>query len=81
MRRSDFVDGEALDQGVGSGNAQHRLGDEGPGEGAAILGRASGAAGRLRHKGFEADHVEGGDETPERYGDRVDFLAQSSHRN
>src|SRR6202007_1849750 len=36
-----LVDGEALDQGVGSGNAQHRLGDEGPGEGAAILGRAS----------------------------------------
>jgi hypothetical protein len=71
-----LVDGEALDQGVGSGNAQHRLGDEGPGEGAAILGRASGAARRLRHKGFEADHVEGGDETPERFGDRVDFLAQ-----
>jgi hypothetical protein len=40
-----LVDGETLDQGVGSGNAQHCLGDEGPGEGAAILGRASGAAG------------------------------------
>src|SRR5271163_4738653 len=43
---------------------------------APILGRASGAAGRLRHKGFEADHVEGGDEATERFGDRVDFLAQ-----
>ena len=52
-----LVDGEALDQGVGSGNAQHRLGDEGPGKGAAILGRASGAAGRLRHKGFRSTVV------------------------
>ena len=33
-----LVDVEALDQRGGGGNPQHRLGDEGPGEGAAILG-------------------------------------------
>ena len=42
-----LVDVETFDQGLGGGNSQHRLGDEGPGEGAAILGRAAGASGRL----------------------------------
>ena len=71
-----LVDGEALDQGGGGGNAQHRLGDEGSGEGAPILGRAAGAARRLRNEGFEADHIERRDETPERLCHRIDFLAQ-----
>src|SRR5208283_6243829 len=71
-----LVDGETLDQGGGGGNAQHRLGDEGSGEGAPILGRAAGAARRLGNEGFEADHVEGRDEAPERLRDRIDFLAQ-----
>ena len=71
-----LVDGEAFDQSGGGGNAQHCLGDEGPGEGAPILGRAAGAARRFGNEGFEADHVEGRDETPQRFGHRVDFLAQ-----
>ena len=71
-----LVDVEALDQRVGGGNAQHRLGDEGPGEGAAILGRPAGASGRFGNEGFEADHVERRDEAPERFGHRVDFLAK-----
>src|SRR5208337_3594405 len=71
-----LVDVEALDQGVGGGNAQHRLGDEGPRESAAVRGRAAGASGRPGNKGFEADHVEGRDEPPERFSHRVDFLAK-----
>src|SRR5208337_4687940 len=71
-----LVDGESLDQSGSGGNAQHRLGDEGPGKGAPILGRAAGAARRLGNEGFEADHVEGRDETPKRFGHWVDFLAQ-----
>ena len=71
-----LVDGELLDQSGSGGNAQHRLGDEGPGKGAPILGRAAGAARRLGNEGFEADHVEGRDETPKRFGHWVDFLAQ-----
>src|SRR5208283_6231458 len=47
-----------------------------PGKGAPILGRAAGAARRLGNEGFEADHVEGRDETPKRFGHWVDFLAQ-----
>ena len=39
-------------------------------------GRAAGASGRPGNKGFEADHVEGRDETPERFGHRVDFLTK-----
>src|SRR5271166_2688590 len=71
-----LVDIEALDQSGGGRNAQHRLGDESPGEGAAIVRRAAGASGRLGNEGLEADHVEGHDEPPERFGDRVDFLAK-----
>ena len=52
--------------------AQHRLGDEGPRESAAVRGRAAGASRRPGNKGFEADHVEGRDEAPERFGHRVD---------
>src|SRR5208283_1252710 len=37
---------------------------------------AAGAARRLGNEGFEADHIEGRDEAPERLGYRVDFLAQ-----
>jgi len=70
------IDGEALDQSGGGGNAQHHLGDEGSGEGAPILGRAAGAAWWFRNEGFEADHIEGRDKLPERLGHRVDFLAQ-----
>ena len=71
-----LVDIEALDQGGGGGNAQHRLGDESPGESAAIVRRAAGASGRFGNEGLEADHVEGCDEPPERFGHRVDFLAK-----
>src|SRR5271166_2971157 len=42
-----LVDIEALDQSGGGRNAQHRLGDESPGEGAAIVRRAAGASGRF----------------------------------
>ena len=71
-----LVDGEAFDQSGRGGNAQHRLGDEGPGEGAPILGRAAGAAWWIRNESFEADHIECRDETPERLGQRIDLLAQ-----
>ena len=66
-----LVDVEAFDQRGGGGNPQHRLGDEGPGEGAAILGRPAGASGRFGNEGFETDHVEGRHEAPERFGHRV----------
>jgi hypothetical protein len=75
MRRSDLSTWR-LDQSAGGGNAQDRLGDEGPGEGAPILRRAADATGRLGNEGLEADHVEGRDDTPERFGDRLDLLAQ-----
>src|SRR5208337_628836 len=52
-----LVDIEALDQSGGGRNAQHRLGDESPGEGAAIVRRATGASGRFGNEGLEADHV------------------------
>ncbi len=71
-----FIDGEALDQSCGGGNAQHGLGDEGSGEGAAVLGRSTGASGWFGNEGFEADHIQGRDELPERLGDRIDLLAK-----
>jgi len=71
-----LVEVEALDQRGGGGNAQHRLGDEGPGEGAAILGRPAGASGRFGNEGFEADHIKRRHEAPERLSQRVDFLVE-----
>ena len=65
-----LVDGEALDQGAGGGNAKDRLGHESSGEGATVLGRPARPPGRLGNEGFEADHVERGDETTQRFGDR-----------
>ena len=70
-----LVDVEALDQGAGGGNAQDRLGHESSGEGAAVLGRPARPPGRLRNERFEADHVERGDETAQRFGDRIVVLA------
>jgi len=70
-----LVDVEALDQRAGGGNAQDRFGDESPGEGATVLGRPARPSGRVRNEGFEADHVERGDETPERFGDWIVVLA------
>lgn len=70
-----LVDVEALDQGAGGGNAQDRLGHESSGEGATVLGRPARPPGRLGNEGFEADHVEGGDETTQRFGDRIVVLA------
>ena len=58
-----LIDVEALDQGTGGGNAQDRLGHESSGEGATVLGRPARPPGRLGNEGFEADHVERGDET------------------
>jgi hypothetical protein len=65
----------ALDQGAGGGNAQDRLGHESSGEGATVLGRPARPPGRLGNEGFEADHVERGDETAQRFGDRIVVLA------
>ena len=70
-----LVDVEALDQGAGGGNAQDRLGHESSGEGATVLGRPARPPGRLRNERFEADHVERGDETAQRFGDRIVVLA------
>ena len=50
------------------------LGDKGPGQRAPIFGRPTGSSGRLGIEGFQADHIENGDEAPERLGHRVDFL-------
>ena len=69
-----LVDAEALDQGAGGGNAQHRLGHESSGEGATILRRPSRRTGRVGNEGFEADDVEGGDETTQRFVDRIDIF-------
>jgi hypothetical protein len=49
---------------VDSGGAVGRV----PSDRAAILGRPAGASGRFWNDGFEADHVEGRDEVPERFG-------------
>ncbi len=68
------VDGEALDQGAGDGNAQDRLGHESSGEGATVLGRPTRSPGRFGNEGFEADHVERGDEMTQRFGDRIVVL-------
>jgi hypothetical protein len=37
----------------------------------AVLGRPARPNGRLGNEGFEADHVERGDETAQRFGDRI----------
>ena len=68
------IDGEALDQGAGGGNAQHRLGHESSREGATVLGRPARRTGQVGNEGFEADDVEGGDKTTQRFGDRIDIL-------
>src|SRR5208337_3070606 len=54
---------------------QDRLGHESSGEGATVLGRPARPPGRLGNEGFEADHVERGDETTQRFGDRIVVLA------
>ena len=68
------IDGEALDQGAGGGNAEDRLGHESSGEGATVLGLRPGPPGRFGNEGFETDHVERGDETTQRFGDRIVVL-------
>ncbi|HXZ16786.1 MAG TPA: hypothetical protein VEH77_12575 [Roseiarcus sp.] len=69
-----LVDVEALEQGAGAGNAQDRLGHESSREGATVLGRPARRSGRVGNEGFEADYVEGGDETTQRFGDGIDIL-------
>ena len=69
-----LIDIEALDQGAGGGNAQDRLGHESSGKGATVLGRPAWPPGRVGNEGFEADHVERGDETTQRFGDGIDIL-------
>src|SRR5271157_570881 len=69
-----LVDVEALDRRAGGGNAQDRLGHESSREGATVLGRPARRPGRVGNEGFEADHVEGSDETTQRFGDRVHIL-------
>ena len=71
-----FIDGKALDQSCGGGNAQHGLGDKGSGERAAVLGRSTGGPGRFGNEGLEADNIQGRDELPERLGDRIDLLTK-----
>ena len=70
-----LVDVEALDQGAGGWNAQDHLGHESSGEGATVLERPARPPGRLGNEGFEADYLEGGDETTQRFGDRIVVLA------
>jgi len=69
-----LIDAKALDEAAGGGKAKQRLGDKGPGQRPPIFGRPTGSSGRLGNEGFQADHIENGDEPPERLGQRVDFL-------
>jgi hypothetical protein len=50
------------------------LAHESSGEGATVLGRPAGPPGRLGNEGFKADHVERGDETTQRFDDRIVVL-------
>jgi hypothetical protein len=76
-----LVDAEALDQGTGGGNGQDCLGHESSREGATILRRPAWRTGRVGNEGFEADDVEGGDETTQRFGDRIDILTHRKGTN
>jgi hypothetical protein len=49
-----LIDGKALDDGAGGGNAEHGLGDEGARQAAAILARPAGPSRWLGNEGFEA---------------------------
>src|ERR1019366_2858992 len=69
-----FVGAKAIDESAGGGNAEHGLGDEGARQAASILGRPAGSSRRLGNEGLEADHIENGDEPPEQFGHRLDFL-------
>ena len=69
-----LVDVEALDQGAGGGNAQDRLGHESSGR-ARRSWRPAWPPGGLGNEGFEADHIERGDDTTQRFGDRIVVLA------
>src|ERR1019366_133944 len=69
-----FVGAKAIDESAGGGNAEHGLGEEGARQAASILGRPAGSSRRLGNEGLEADHIENGDEPPEQFGHRLDFL-------
>src|ERR1019366_6955008 len=72
-----FVGAKAIDESAGGGNAEHGLGDEGARQAASILGRPAGSSRRLGNEGLEADHIENGDEPPEQFGHRLDFLTHT----
>ena len=75
MRRRDLSTSRRSIRALVVGNAQDRLGHESSGEGATVLGGPARPPGRLRNERFEADHVERGDETAQRFGDRIVVLA------
>ena len=72
-----FVDGQSLDHRRRGRQAQYRLGDKSPRQGAAILGLAAASvARRPGHVGRQPDRVEHDDQLLQGGGDRVEFLAQ-----
>ncbi len=71
-----LVDAKTINESAGGGSAEHRLGDKGARQATPILLRTPSAAGRIRDEGFEADHIEKGDEPTEQLGHRLDFFAQ-----
>ncbi len=60
-----FVGGKALDKRAGGRNAERGLGDEGPGQRAAILARTADPSRRFGNDSLAANHIENGDEPPE----------------
>jgi hypothetical protein len=75
MRRRDLSTSRRSIRALVVGIAKDRLGHERSGEGATVLGRPARPSGRLGNEGFEADHVERGDDTTQRFGDRIVVLA------
>ena len=67
---------EALYQSASGENAQDRLSHESSSENEAVLERPTRPPRRLRNERFETDHVERGDETAQRFGDRIVVLTQ-----
>jgi hypothetical protein len=72
-----FVDGQSLDHRRRGRQAQYRLGDESPRQGAAILRLAAASvARRPGHVSRQPDRVEHDDQLLQGGGDRVEFLTQ-----
>jgi hypothetical protein len=71
MRRRDLSTSRRSIRALGVGTPTTALATKDRGEGATVLGRPARPPRRLGNEGFEADHVEGGDETAQRFGDRI----------